>query len=249
LFSSHLFSLLLILLGALLVIGPEFFFLLDLFGNRMNTIFKFYYQAWLLWGTAAAFGTAVLLRSLKGLPALLFSLGLAAVLVMGLSYTGLMAWDRTNGFNPLLGWGLNGVAYLERQNPDDFAAARWLRIAPPGVLAEAVGGSYSGFARLSMLSGQPAVLGWDFHEVQWGRSELVPDRKADVERLYCTRSSEEAQAILDRYDIRYVAVGNLERTAYQPGQGACQAGLNEARLRRDLPLAFEQGSTAVFAVP
>jgi uncharacterized membrane protein len=100
-----------------------------------------------------------------------------------------------------------------------------------------------------MLGGQPAVLGWDFHEVQWGRSELVPARKADVERLYCTRSSEEAQAILDRYDIRYVSVGNLERTAYQPGQGTCQAGLDEARLRRDLTLVFEQGSTAIFAVP
>jgi hypothetical protein len=42
---------------------------------------------------------------------------------MGLSYTGLMAWDRTNGFNPPLGWSLDGTAYLERQNADDFAAA------------------------------------------------------------------------------------------------------------------------------
>jgi uncharacterized membrane protein len=59
------FVILLILLGALLVVAPEFFFLRDLFGNRMNTIFKFYYQAWLLWSLAAAFSVAFLLQKLR----------------------------------------------------------------------------------------------------------------------------------------------------------------------------------------
>ena len=60
------FVLLLITLGSLLVIAPEFVFLRDLFVNRMNTIFKFYYQAWLMWSLVAAFGVAVLLQKLHG---------------------------------------------------------------------------------------------------------------------------------------------------------------------------------------
>ncbi len=40
----------------------------------MNTIFKFYFQAWMLWGIAVAFGIAVLLRSLKGVTAIVFRL-------------------------------------------------------------------------------------------------------------------------------------------------------------------------------
>jgi hypothetical protein len=63
--SADLFALLLILLGALLVLFPELFYLRDQFGWRINTIFKFYYQAWLLWGVAAAYGAAVLLKELR----------------------------------------------------------------------------------------------------------------------------------------------------------------------------------------
>ena len=51
---------LLVLLGVLLTLVPEFIYLLDGFGTRMNTIFKFYFQAWLLWSVAGAYGAAVL---------------------------------------------------------------------------------------------------------------------------------------------------------------------------------------------
>ena len=44
---------LLILLGVLLTLAPEFVFLRDQFTSRMNTIFKFYFQAWIVWSLAA----------------------------------------------------------------------------------------------------------------------------------------------------------------------------------------------------
>ena len=39
--------------GALLILGPAFLYLRDNFGYRIITIFKFYYQAWIVLSLAA----------------------------------------------------------------------------------------------------------------------------------------------------------------------------------------------------
>lgn len=61
-FSPRVFALFLALLGALLTLAPEFVFLRDLFGTRLNTIFKFYYQAWICWSLAGSFAIAYFLQ-------------------------------------------------------------------------------------------------------------------------------------------------------------------------------------------
>jgi YYY domain-containing protein len=42
-------------LGCMVCFGTEVIYLRDVFDNRMNTIFKFYYQLWLMWGTLAGY--------------------------------------------------------------------------------------------------------------------------------------------------------------------------------------------------
>jgi hypothetical protein len=49
------FALLLIAMGLCLTLAPEFVYLRDNFGGRINTVFKFYYQAWTLWSIAASY--------------------------------------------------------------------------------------------------------------------------------------------------------------------------------------------------
>jgi hypothetical protein len=160
------FILLLIILGSLLVLAPEFVFLRDQFESRLNTIFKFYYQAWLLWSLAAAFGTAVLLRELRGAAGGIFSTVLVVLLFVSLTYPALAIDNKTNNFNPTLGWTLDDFTRIQRNDPDEAAAILWLKSAPYGVVAEAVGaqgGSYTGYARISEYTGLPAVLGWVGH--------------------------------------------------------------------------------------
>ncbi len=53
-----IFALLMIGLALLLAYSVEFVYLRDLFGTRMNTVFKFYYQAWVMLALAAAFGVS-----------------------------------------------------------------------------------------------------------------------------------------------------------------------------------------------
>ncbi len=242
------FALLLASLGTLLVIGPEFFFLRDLFNTRMNTIFKFYYQAWLLWGVAATFGALVLLEELRGWTRNVFTAAMTALVLMGMAFTILRAWDITFGFQPPFGWTLDGAAFIARERPDEMAAIDWLADAPVGILSEAVGGSYTDFARVSAFSGQPTVLGWPGHESQWrGGGQEMGSRQDDLARLYCTRDWQEARAILDQYRIRYVYIGSLERSAYGPA--ACGVALQEAKFERNMRKVFEQGQVSIYEVP
>lgn len=242
---GFLFSLALVLLSALLVIGPEFFYLRDQFGWRINTIFKFYYQAWLLWGIVAAYGTVILLHQLNGVVKYIFQVVIVLLIGFGLVYTLLGFWDKTQGFNPPDGWTLDGSVHIERQSPDEREAIRWMESAPLGVVSEAVGGSYTGYARVSAFSGAPTVLGWPGHESQWrGGSNEIGSRQHDIQRLYCARDWLEAQEIIDQYNIRYIYIGGLERSTYT--SELCGTGLNEAKFRQFLKPVFKQGDVIIY---
>ncbi len=239
--ASHIFTLLLIFFGALLVTGPEFIYLRDQFGTRMNTIFKFYIQVWLLWSVAAGFGVAVLLSELRRVWSAAYSLLLALLLTAGLTYSMLGLWDRMDGWPPLAELNLQGPFYAQGLSPDEAAAVEWLRLAPLGTLTEAVGGSYTGYARISAASGQPALLGWPGHESQWrGGGAEMGSRAQDIELLYTTSEWEQAQAILRLYGIRYVLIGPLERSTYRVSEGKFAAYLT---------LVFEQGDVRIYEAP
>ena len=240
--SSFIF--LLIFLAGLLVLAPEFVFLRDQFGYRINTIFKFYYQAWLLWSLAAAFAVAILLRELRRLWAGVFLAGLLVLLGMSLTYPALSIQNKTNNFQPYLGWTLNDFERIQRSNPDEAAAILWLKTAPDGILVEAVpdaGGSYTGFARISEYTGLPAVLGWVGHEDQW-RGSRAPQgtRQDDIAQLYSTPSWETARDILHKYNVKYVYLGDLERSTY---------AVQEEKFQKNLVQVFQQGTATIYEVP
>jgi uncharacterized membrane protein len=164
------------------------------------------------------------------------------VLIVGtaLIYPFLGLWNKTNGFKPVTGFSLDGTAYLELQSPDDMAGIRWLQNAPPGVVVEAVGSSYSEYGRVATLSGQPDVLGWPGHESQWrGGSAEMGSRQSDIEIVYRSNRWEEIQQILDKYDVRYVYVGPLERETYR---------VNDAKFDNNLKEVFSQGDVTIYEV-
>src|SRR5215207_2180812 len=212
--NSSSFVLLMIALGALLILGPEFLYLRDNFGYRINTIFKFYYQAWIVLSLAAAYGIVILFRTLRGAANVLFSVLFALVLIAGLTYPTLSIFNKTNGFNPPFERTLDDFDRVQRENPDEAAAITWLRSAPEGVVAEAVGGAYSSYGRISIYTGLPTVLGWGNHEGQWRDQAFQGTRQGDIETLYTTSDWATTQEIINRYNIRYIFVGDLERSTY-----------------------------------
>ncbi len=238
------FAIVLILFGGLLVIIPEFVFLRDQFNTRMNTIFKFYFQAWMFWSLAAAYGSAILLGGPRRSPwPWIYSAALVGTLIIGLTYPLMAVETQWNAFtqdseNILQ---LDGAANFARFSPEDQAAAFWLNNAPLGTLVEAVGGSYTHYARISVYSGQPSLLGWPGHESQWrGGGAEMGTRAEDIERLYTTGSWAEAKQIIAQYGIRYIYLGSLERITYN---------VNESKFNRYLEPVYQQGQVTIYEVP
>ncbi|MDY6867845.1 MAG: DUF2298 domain-containing protein [Chloroflexota bacterium] len=231
------FVLLMVVLGGLMVLAPEFVYLQDNFGARMNTIFKFYYQAWMLWSLSAGFATVILI--LRGSwPAKIL---VVIFILLGLVYPVLAFPTKTANFHPTNGYTLDASGYMEAYQPDEAAAIKWLSEAEYGVVAEAIGGQYSNFARVATHSGQPTVLGWPGHEGQWrGGYTEVGGREEDIRILYETPSWETALEIIRRYEIRYIYIGSLEKSTY---------AINPFKFEQNLQVGFEQNGMMVYVVP
>jgi len=239
------FALLLIVLSAFLVLGPEFFYVRDQFVDRMNTIFKLYFQGWLMWGVAAAYGVSILLQNSRRIWAFAAWVGLIVLIGIAALFPWLGFMDKTNQFKGADGgYTLDGGAFLSRASPDEVSAIHWLLNAPFGVMVEAVradGGEYSDFAEVSTYSGLPTVLGWKYHESQWrGGLKEVGSRQEDIQKLYTSRDWVEAQQILTTYDIRYIYVGGRERGTYH---------ITDLRFSSFLKTAFKQGDVTIYEVP
>jgi uncharacterized membrane protein len=246
--SPDLFAVIMIGLALILTLVPEFIYLRDMFGTRMNTVFKFYYQAWLLLALAAAYGVSRLAERSVALWLKLPALILTGLLVLGSLWYPLAAIpSKADNFQgePTL----DGLAYLRRNSPGDMAAIVWIRsnVAPDAVVLEATGGSYSpeGAGRISMSTGNPTLLGWDFHERQWrgneGYDKFAAGRPEVIEQIYRTASVEELPRLLEQWDINYVLVGELERNKYKISEAAL------ARFDAALKLVYDQDGVRIYA--
>ncbi|HPH94891.1 MAG TPA: DUF2298 domain-containing protein [Anaerolineaceae bacterium] len=238
------FALLLALLGIGLTLVPEFIYLRDQFGWRMNTIFKFYYQAWIVWAVAAAYGALVLLSEAKPRGQIVASVALVVSLMCGLIYPLVMTGYKVgNDLNRILT--LDGLDFFKQGYADDAGAAEWLKTAPAGVVAEAVGNSYQfPYGRMSTVSGLPTVLGWVGHESQWrGGTQEMGTRYEDIATLYKTRDSFEAENLLRMYNIRYIVLGNLERSTYL---GGSLNSASETKFQKIAQPVFQNSSITIY---
>jgi hypothetical protein len=247
--DPHGFVLLLVLVGVGLTLVPEFVYLRDQFGGRMNTIFKFYFETWIVWGLAASFAFAILWKELKSLPALIAKVGLGLALLAGLAYPFFGLSQRLD-FSRASEWTLDGTASLARYDAGEKGAMDWLAQAPYGTIVEAVGGSYGPAARMATHSGLPNVLGWPGHESQWRGGALeMGNRQDDISRLYRTRDWLEAKTILARYHVRYVVVGGLELSTYRTDEKAGLRALDETKFQKNLKVAYQNLGITIYEVP
>lgn len=207
-----------VFIGLGLVYGAEFLYVRDMFDTRMNTVFKLYYQAWILFGLGGwvAIGQAFCRGGWQRAVA-----GACTALLVASCWYGLAAgWTRALRYPGE--WTLDGTAYLDEVSPCEGAAIRWLaaEATPDDVVLEAPGKEFDArTSRLSAWSGVPTVIGWPGHEAQWrGSDDEVAARVADVDALYLSRNAARVSELLAHHGVTYLYVGpsEVERYALRP---------------------------------
>ncbi len=250
------FVLVLIGAGAVLALLPDHVYLRDNFGTRINTVFKFYYQVWLVWGIASAYAAYTILADVEwqlrpgGVARAVFGGLLAILLAAGLTYPVLAIYTRTvveaGRLNSQIALTLDGGPSLA--TADDYAALRCLEDLvgdAPVTLVEAVGTAYRPDlgGRVSALTGIPTVLAWEGHERQWRGAtygEAAGTRADDVARLYNDPSILALQGAVYRYGVDYIFVGSAEQNTFD------SFGL--AKFEANLTAVCRSGGSVVYQV-
>ncbi len=207
--------------GVAALLACEVVYLKDSYGEklyRMNTVFKLYFQAWTILAVAApwALGRLLAERWRWAAAPQAITAAVALLVVASACYPLGITLDRLGSPYKTL----DGNAYLAREHAGDYAAIQWLRQNVPDqtVILEATGDPYSYFARFSSNTGLPTVLGWANHEGLWrGHDTAVMERRDHVLRIYNATTLAEVQPLLERYKVRYIIVGDLEREKHRPG--------------------------------
>ncbi|HWC29863.1 MAG TPA: DUF2298 domain-containing protein [Dehalococcoidia bacterium] len=265
----RLFVLALAGLGLGLSIGVD---LVTLQGDiiRMNTVFKFYVHTWVVYALAASFAAWHLLfvvwrPSLRPLarpvPRIAASagVGVVALLLLGaLIYPAMATPVRVDDRFAGLPRTLDGMAYMPTAvyNDEhgkielgyDYEGILWLRENVEGTptIVEGRTPLYRWGGRFSIYTGLPAVLGWDWHQVQQRGpyGYMVGQRAVEIDRFYGEYTTVEALAFLRKYQAGYVMLGQTERL-YYPAAGLrkFQNGLGGV-----LEVAFQNAQLTIYRV-
>jgi uncharacterized membrane protein len=211
----------------------------------MNTIFKFYYQAWVLLGLSGAYGIYrgwTVLRVIGARSWAWASLALAALLVAGAGiYTAWIPSASVNAGGPAT---LNASSWIAASDPGEAGAISWLdaHASPQQVVLEAIGDDYhTNGTLISTFTGLPAVMGWGGHEGQWRPGDPeVQTRIDDVKTMYTTNDSDLARRLLHRYRVKYVVVGEAEKARY----GSSTGGL--AKFGSFMRIAYSSAGATVY---
>ena len=179
--------------------------------GRMNTVFKFYLQAWMLLSVAAGVSLAWVRERTRRWrqgrwPELvegwwkLWWIGMGALIFGGALFLpyGIRA-RAVDRMSPQVGLTLDGMAFMEHSvvfdgAPErggqevplsgDYAAIRWMQDTIQGspVILEGLGyREYLWGNRVSIYTGLPTVIGWRWHQVQQ-RLGVLPDIMVDWRR-------------------------------------------------------------------
>jgi len=237
---AKLFVYALIFTALLVLLGIEVIYLKDFLSgseyHRMNTVFKFGIQVWVLLGLATGAALPGLWAAVerwrsRGMrwawPVALILLLFAACIYPAVG-TPARVDDRFPGARPPLGT-LDGMAFMtvgEYVWPEegnrfelkyDYQAIRWLMANVKGtpVVAEAAIGYYREFGvRVASYTGLPTLLGMHQSEQRYGGQ--VGERDGMARDFFNTTDLERARQLIRDLHIRYVYIGQLERTVYDP---------------------------------
>lgn len=241
--------------------------------GRMNTVFKFYLQVWSFFAVSAAAALGWLLAGLpawRPRPRLAFQ-SIMIVLVAGAALFPLLGAtakikDRMTEAAPPSLDGMEFMKYSQYAETwgvmdlsQDYRAIRWMQENVHGspVIVEANQRNlYRWGSRFSIYTGLPGVVGWEWHQQQQ-RALLPPDwvtrRIEEINDFYITPDVEAARLFLQKYNVGYIIVGQIERGKFNsegPDNFVAPEGLAKfaAGDGRYWKAVYQDGDTVIYEV-
>ncbi len=230
--------------------------------GRMNTIFKFYLQAWALLSVSAAAAFVWLLPELRkwsggwrGFYQAGAALLLAGAALFTISATTDKVSDRMAAGVPLT---LDSITYMQVARYADFGvtmdlnqdyrAVRWMQdhVSGSPVIVEANCPEYRWCTRFTIYTGLPGVVGWNWHQRQQRTltPQIVENRVAEIGSFYTTQDVGAARLFLEKYNVEYIVVGQLERAEYA-GSGLAKFEQYNGGLWNSV---YRDGDTVIYQV-
>jgi uncharacterized membrane protein len=259
-----IFPLLLLCMAFLISGGVEFVRMKPDIG-RMNTLFKLYLEVWIFLSVATACALWYLVSRIKRPKSLGGWLGQSTwiglvVLLTGFSliYTVGGTRDRLRDRFNVLPLTLDGAAYMEEAVYSqeghlidlkwDLEAMEWLERNVQGspVVLEGRTTQYQWGNRVSIYTGLPSILGWEWHQMQQRPEAIyaITGRKSIVDSIYDTTSWSRASGLLKSYDVEYIVVGELERAQYS-ANGLAKF---DELVGKELELVYENEGVKIYRV-
>lgn len=192
---------------------------------RADTVFKITTQVWLWLGVLTGPAIVWLYEYLQDRRAEIRTIGsilIVASVTVQLTYPLIAIQQAYTQERDRTGIA-SGLSWWQKRYPNDYAAYEFFRNQreqlPEGdrtrVIIEAEGDSYTDVARFSAILGWPTVVGWPVHEWTWrGCYDDVGKRREEVREVYTGTSQETARAILEKYHVNYIVVGEVEYNTY-----------------------------------
>lgn len=234
-----IFILVLIFISTILILTPEFIYAKDIYPAhyRANTMFKLGYQAFMMLSMVASVSIAYILHHGKRL------LWIPVIFIL-LTPILIYPYFAVNSyFGGLKNYkGIDGLSYLKALHADDVGGILWIQknINGTPAMLEAQGDSYTDYERVSANTGLPTVLGWTVHEWLWRGSYSYPkSRLDDVKALY-EDSLDKTKALIKKYNIKFVYIGDLERTKYP--------NLNEEKFNLLGKIIYQNNQTKIYQI-
>jgi len=226
------------LCAAGLVLMPELIYVVDIYGGhkRANTMFKFTYQAFIMFGLMMGYVITKFILLAKNGKQIVCGVLTGFLLLGTVGYLGKSVESWFGDIKDQSRFqGLDAAAFVNKENIYDAGAVDWINENIEGrpVMLEAHGNSYTYANRISTLTGLPTILGWHTHEWLWKDDYTwVEARKADVQTIYTSADVNVVKELLNTYEVSYIYVGDEEHNAYAVNDALLQT-LGEIVFRND----------------
>ena len=182
----------------LMLISAENFRIIDLFDNRMNTIFKTYFQIWLLFSLIVP-ALMIKLRIFQNSKNKIYKVFFIFLFILSFVQFSSNMYYATDKFQ--FKKTFNSIEFIENYYDGSLDIINWIsnNTKNEDIIFYEVGNDYEVSSFFSSFTGRSTPIGWPGHQKQWGRDPVEINSRVNDLSNYKDNLN-----ILKKYNVNYL---------------------------------------------